>query len=172
MDCTEVKDKLADYLDEEALQELCRAIEEHLSHCRDCKVEVDTVRKTIVLYQSDSELKTPGTIKRVFLQPRSSTPPTAGRSESTTLQPVSPTGSVAWPTRMPGTSVIMDQAVRGTRLTWAALTRPSATSEAKARPRSASPRAKGKWRGERSRSSRARAVARHTRPSRSRAVTS
>src|SRR3990170_6732952 len=40
-------------------------------------------------------------------QPRSSTPPTAGRSVSTTVQPVRPTGSVTCPTRMPGTSVII-----------------------------------------------------------------
>ena len=62
MDCNEVREKLADYLDEEALQDLCRAIEEHLNHCHDCKVEVDTVRKTIVLYQSDREIKTPLTV--------------------------------------------------------------------------------------------------------------
>jgi len=59
VDCTEVLDKLADVLDEEARQELCRAIEEHLSQCRDCQVEVDTVRKTIVLYQSDQRVDVP-----------------------------------------------------------------------------------------------------------------
>jgi len=40
-------------------QELCRAIEEHLAQCHDCKVEVDTVRKTIVLYQLDRKVEVP-----------------------------------------------------------------------------------------------------------------
>ena len=35
-------------------------------------------------------------------QPRISTPPTAGASGRITVQPVRPTGSVAWPTRSPG----------------------------------------------------------------------
>ena len=59
MNCNEVLDKLADYLDEEAREELCRQIEEHLRHCHDCQVEVDTVRKTIMLYQSDRSVEMP-----------------------------------------------------------------------------------------------------------------
>ena len=55
MDCSEILDQLADYLDEDARAELCRAIEAHLVKCRDCRVEVDSVRKTIVLYQSGQE---------------------------------------------------------------------------------------------------------------------
>src|SRR5439155_1628782 len=39
--------------------------------------------------------------------PRSSTPHVAARSQSTTVTPVRPTGSVACPTRTPGTSVII-----------------------------------------------------------------
>ena len=63
MDCTEVRDQLSDYLDEEAREEICRAIEEHLSHCPDCRVEVDTTRKTIVLYQSDREIEMPAGLR-------------------------------------------------------------------------------------------------------------
>lgn len=55
VDCQEVLDQLADYLDSETREELSRAIEKHLSHCRDCRVEVDTLRKTILLYhQADT----------------------------------------------------------------------------------------------------------------------
>lgn len=55
MDCQEVLDQLADYLDNETREELSRAIEKHLTNCRDCRVEVDTLRKTILLYhQADS----------------------------------------------------------------------------------------------------------------------
>lgn len=64
MDCNEVLEQLAEYLDEDAREELCRAIEAHLTRCRDCRVEVDTVRKTIVLYQVDRDVATPPTVTR------------------------------------------------------------------------------------------------------------
>jgi predicted anti-sigma-YlaC factor YlaD len=59
VDCNEVLEQLADYLDDNAREELCKTIEAHLSRCRDCRLEVDTVRKTIVLYQVDREVQLP-----------------------------------------------------------------------------------------------------------------
>jgi predicted anti-sigma-YlaC factor YlaD len=59
VDCNEVLEQLGDFLDEDAREELCRAIEAHLKHCRNCKVEVDSVKKTIFLYQADRQIKTP-----------------------------------------------------------------------------------------------------------------
>ena len=59
MDCSEVLEQLADYLDADARAEMCRAIEEHLKVCEGCRVEVDSVRKTIVLYQADREVHVP-----------------------------------------------------------------------------------------------------------------
>ena len=59
MDCTEVIEQLSDYLDQDARDELCRAIEEHLSRCHNCRIEVDTVKKTIVLYQADRQVHAP-----------------------------------------------------------------------------------------------------------------
>ncbi len=59
MDCTEVLEQLADYLDEDARVELCKAIEEHLHTCRECSFYVDTVKKTIVLYQADRRMEVP-----------------------------------------------------------------------------------------------------------------
>jgi predicted anti-sigma-YlaC factor YlaD len=59
VDCSEILDQLADYLDEDARAELCRAIEAHLARCQDCRVEVDTVRKTIVLYQNERHIAVP-----------------------------------------------------------------------------------------------------------------
>ena len=64
MDCNDVLEQLADYLDDDAREELCRAIEAHLSRCRDCRLEVDTVRKTIVLYQVDREVALPPSVFR------------------------------------------------------------------------------------------------------------
>ena len=63
MDCNEVLEQLSDFLDEEARAELCREIEAHLSHCHNCRIEVDTLRKTIVLYQSDEKIELPVRLK-------------------------------------------------------------------------------------------------------------
>ena len=40
--CGDVRERLSEFIDADQLDELCQAIEEHLSHCRDCRVEVDT----------------------------------------------------------------------------------------------------------------------------------
>ena len=59
MDCNEVLEQLKDYLDPEARVEMCRLIEEHLSRCSTCKVEVDTIKKTIMIYHSSGPSETP-----------------------------------------------------------------------------------------------------------------
>ncbi len=60
MNCQELLEQLGDYLDEEARQDLCREIEEHLERCRDCRLVVDKTRKTIVLYQADQQIELKG----------------------------------------------------------------------------------------------------------------
>lgn len=60
--CEEVLEQLSDYLDEDARAELCEAIEQHLSRCHDCQVEVDTIKKTILLYQADRFVEMPATV--------------------------------------------------------------------------------------------------------------
>ena len=57
--CKEVLDQLSEYVDAEAREELCRAIEEHLARCHGCRIEVDTVRKTILLYHDDGPAEMP-----------------------------------------------------------------------------------------------------------------
>jgi len=57
--CDEVLNQLSEYVDEEARAELCRAIEAHLARCRGCKIEVDTVRKTIMIYRIDGPSEAP-----------------------------------------------------------------------------------------------------------------
>jgi hypothetical protein len=59
LECGDVREKLTEFIDREQLDELCAAIEQHLSHCRDCRVEVDTLKKTIVLYRADRGPATP-----------------------------------------------------------------------------------------------------------------
>jgi predicted anti-sigma-YlaC factor YlaD len=63
VDCNEVLDQLSDYLDQEARAELCREIEAHMLQCRNCRLEVDTLKKTIVLYQSGEKIEMPVRIK-------------------------------------------------------------------------------------------------------------
>ncbi len=48
--CKHLLGDLADYLDEAATAEVCAEIERHLADCADCRVVVDTLNKTILLY--------------------------------------------------------------------------------------------------------------------------
>ena len=59
MDCNEVMEQLAEFLDEDVRQELRKAVEEHMTACTDCRFYVNTVRKTIVLYQADRRTEIP-----------------------------------------------------------------------------------------------------------------
>ncbi len=59
MNCMEVREQLGDYLDEEALGDLCRAIDEHLRVCPDCRIEVDSLKKTILLYHNSHAAEVP-----------------------------------------------------------------------------------------------------------------
>ncbi len=49
--CQHLLENMSFYLDGEASAELCAEIERHLDDCTDCRVVVDTLRKTIALYQ-------------------------------------------------------------------------------------------------------------------------
>lgn len=59
MDCTEVMEQLAEYLDDDVHADLRRAVDQHLHTCTDCSYYVDTVRKTVVLYQADQRIEVP-----------------------------------------------------------------------------------------------------------------
>ena len=49
--CEELKARLSDYIDGELDADLCEELEQHLAGCGDCRIVVDTLRKTIVLYR-------------------------------------------------------------------------------------------------------------------------
>ena len=53
LSCQEVLDQLWEYLDDEARAELCSEIDNHLNGCHDCRIEVDSLRRTILLYRTD-----------------------------------------------------------------------------------------------------------------------
>jgi predicted anti-sigma-YlaC factor YlaD len=59
VDCTEVMERLSEYLDAEVQAELRKAVDEHLQACHDCSYYVDTVRMTVVLYQADLRIEVP-----------------------------------------------------------------------------------------------------------------
>jgi anti-sigma factor RsiW len=56
--CRELVAQFSDYIDGELEAALCAQLEAHLARCPNCRVMVDTVRKTITLYhaQGGSEL--------------------------------------------------------------------------------------------------------------------
>lgn len=57
--CQEVLDQLSDYLDEDARAELVQEVDGHLHECRHCQVEVDTLRRTILIYRHDERVELP-----------------------------------------------------------------------------------------------------------------
>jgi predicted anti-sigma-YlaC factor YlaD len=57
--CSQLMARLPDYLDGEARASICREIEKHLQSCEDCRVVVDTLKKTIMLYRNVPREKVP-----------------------------------------------------------------------------------------------------------------
>lgn len=65
--CRQLLGSLNDYLDGELRDELCRELEQHLEECPDCRVVVDTVRRTISLYHQADDVELPqGVRERLF----------------------------------------------------------------------------------------------------------
>lgn len=57
--CRELLGKLSEYIDGELEATLCAELETHLANCPNCRVMVDTVRKTITLYHSQAATELP-----------------------------------------------------------------------------------------------------------------
>jgi anti-sigma factor RsiW len=49
--CRDLLDQLSDYFGDDASEAICRAVEAHMAECPDCTAMVNTLRKTIDLYQ-------------------------------------------------------------------------------------------------------------------------
>ena len=54
-DCRRLLGALSDYLDGDLQEELCAEIERHLQECENCRIVVDTLRRTIYLYRATAE---------------------------------------------------------------------------------------------------------------------
>ncbi len=50
--CRQLLRLLSDYIDDELEAALCRELEAHLAACENCRIVVDTLRKTVLLYRS------------------------------------------------------------------------------------------------------------------------
>jgi anti-sigma factor RsiW len=58
LECKDLAQHLSAYIDDELDDELCGKIEAHIESCPKCKIVVNTLRKTIQLYQDDGESET------------------------------------------------------------------------------------------------------------------
>jgi anti-sigma factor (TIGR02949 family) len=54
-DCQHLLGELSEYVDGELRGELCAELERHLSDCENCRIVVDTLRKTIYLVHASAE---------------------------------------------------------------------------------------------------------------------
>jgi anti-sigma factor RsiW len=66
--CKQLLGSLSEYVDGELDKELCSALEHHLEDCEDCRIVVDTLRKTVYLYHTtaNDEVISPDIRQRLF----------------------------------------------------------------------------------------------------------
>ena len=62
MNCQEVVRQLSEYLDGELEADLIQSLEQHLSQCHDCRIIVDTTRKTIEIFCNSESLPLPAPV--------------------------------------------------------------------------------------------------------------
>ena len=62
MDCREIFEGLSDYIDDELAEKACGEIEQHLKSCENCRIVVNTLRKTVTLYHSIDPETVPGEV--------------------------------------------------------------------------------------------------------------
>jgi predicted anti-sigma-YlaC factor YlaD len=54
-DCSRLLSSLSGYIDGAVSKEICDEIERHVSDCEDCRIVIDTLKKTIYLYHETAE---------------------------------------------------------------------------------------------------------------------
>jgi anti-sigma factor RsiW len=57
-ECRKLLGSLSAYVDGELDDNLCAVLEQHMQTCEDCRIVVDTLRKTVYLYHTTSESET------------------------------------------------------------------------------------------------------------------
>ena len=63
MDCQEILEGLSEYIDEELAEKTCREIESHLKGCYNCRVVVNTLRRTVTMYREVPIPEMPGDVR-------------------------------------------------------------------------------------------------------------
>lgn len=67
--CQDLLATMSDYVDGSLTQSLCQALEKHLADCGECRVVVNTLRKTLDLYQPDVPSALPPRVRdRLYLR--------------------------------------------------------------------------------------------------------
>ena len=68
--CKEYLSQLSDYIDGDLNEEMCKHLEEHMAGCENCTIVVNTLKRTVDLYQTstaDEESELPVDVKtRLF----------------------------------------------------------------------------------------------------------
>lgn len=65
---------LSDYIDGELEAELCAEIEQHVSECVNCRIVVDTLKRTVTLYHDHGREPLPEDVKTRLLAALDLTP--------------------------------------------------------------------------------------------------
>lgn len=63
MDCKEIFENLSEFIDEELVESACDQIRKHLADCENCRVVVNTLRRTVTLYHSIPTETMPGDVR-------------------------------------------------------------------------------------------------------------
>ncbi|MCJ7569806.1 MAG: zf-HC2 domain-containing protein [Anaerolineales bacterium] len=66
--CQELLSQVSDYLDNAIDPKICEELEVHFVDCPNCRIFVDTLRKTVYLYQQrEADVELPGGVReRLF----------------------------------------------------------------------------------------------------------
>jgi anti-sigma factor RsiW len=60
--CRVFCDQLSDYIDGELAASLCAELEHHLADCPNCRIVIDTTRKTVSLYRRTGQAEVPADV--------------------------------------------------------------------------------------------------------------
>lgn len=52
--CKEYLSQLSDYIDGDLNEEMCKHLEEHMAGCENCQIVVNTLKRTVDLYQTSA----------------------------------------------------------------------------------------------------------------------
>lgn len=63
MNCDEIFESLSEFVDEELSAKACNEINKHLEGCKNCRIVVNTLRKTVTLYQTMPKKEMPGEVR-------------------------------------------------------------------------------------------------------------